>query len=212
MKKKEWILAMLFFGSLWGISEAALGGALYRANVPQASVILSVIGFVVLTFAWVYFPRDGTGTVIAACAMLFKFFNEPFFACHLLGIFLMGASYDLFFGVFKIRSRWLSALAATYVGYALFALLITYVFAYGPWVEGGLPKVLGHVAIGGSLAALANAVLVPWSFRAAEKLKRRLASPFSPRFRWAAGLISATTFVSWAVVTAMYFLSSSPVR
>lgn len=212
MKKKEWILAMLFFGSLWGISEAALGGALYRANVPQASVVLSVIGFVVLTFAWVYFPRAGTGTVIAACAMLFKFFNEPFFACHLLGIFLMGASYDVFFGVFKIRSRWLSALAASYLGYALFALLITYVFAYGPWPAGGLRKVFGHVVISGSLAALASAVLVPWSFRAGERLKAHLASPFSARFRWAAGLISATTFVSWAVVTAMYFLSSSPVR
>ena len=212
MKKKEWILAMLFFSSLWGISETALGGALYRANVPRASVLLSVIGFVVLTFAWVYFPRAGTGTVIAACAMLFKFFNEPFFACHLLGILLMGVSYDLFFGVFKIRSRWLSSLAATYVGYALFALLITYVFAYGPWVEGGLRKVLGHVAIGGSLAALANAVLVPWSFRAGERLKTRLASPFSPRFQWAAGLISATTFVSWAMVTATYFIGFMPVR
>src|SRR3990172_11874219 len=119
MKKKEWILAMLFFSSLWGISEAALGGALYRANVPHASVVLSVIGFVVLTFAWVYFPRAGTGTVIAACAMLFKFLNVPFFACHLLGIFLMGVSYDVFFGVFRTRSRWLSALAATYLGYAL---------------------------------------------------------------------------------------------
>jgi len=212
MKKKEWILAMLFFSSVWGVSETALGGALYRANVPHASVPLSVIGFVVLTFAWVYFPRAGTGTVIAACAMLFKFLNEPFFACHLLGILLMGVSYDLFFGVFKMRSRWLSALAATYLGYALFALLITYVFAYGPWVEGGIRKVVGHVAIGGSIAALANAVLVPWSFRAGERLKIHLASPFAPRFQWASGLVSAATFVSWAMVTATYFIGLSPVR
>jgi len=212
MKKKEWILAMLFFGSLWGMSEAVLGGVLYRANVPYASAPLSVIGFVVLTFAWVYFPRAGTGIVIAACAMLFKFLNTPFFACHLLGILLMGGCYDLFFGVFKIQRRWLSALAATYLGYALFALMITYVFAYAPWVQGGFGKVLGHIAIGGSLAALANAALAPWSFRAGEKLRKRLASPFAPRLQWAAGLISATTFLLWLMVTATYLLRSSPVN
>lgn len=212
MKKKEWILAMLFFGSLWGVSEAVLGGVLYRANVPYASVLLSVIAFVLLTFACVYFPRAGTGIAIAACAMLFKFLNTPFFACHLLGILLMGGCYDLFFGVFKVQSRWLSALAATYLGYALFAVMITYVFAYAPWVEGGFGKVLGHIGIAGSLAALANAVLVPWSFHAAERLKARLPSPFAPRFQWASGVVSATTFVLWAMVTATYFLSFSPVR
>ncbi|UCC99739.1 MAG: hypothetical protein JSW66_07615 [Phycisphaerales bacterium] len=212
MKKKEWILAMLFFGSLWGVSEALLGGVLYRASVPYASVPLSIIGFVVLTFAWVYFPRAGTGIVVGACAMLFKFLNTPFFACHLLGILLMGGCYDLFLGVFKIRSRWLSALAATYLGYALFALMITYVFGYAPWVEGGFGKVVGHIGIGGSLAALANAILVPLSFRAGERLKSRLASPFAPRFQWTAGVVSATTFVLWLMVTATYLLGSSPVR
>ena len=212
MKKKEWILAMLFFSSLWGISEAALGGFLYRANVPYASVPLSVIGFVVLTFAWAYFPRAGTGTAIAACAMLFKFLNEPFFACHLLGILLMGGCYDLFFGVFKMHRRWLAAAAATYLGYALFALMITYVFRYAPWTEGGFVKVLAHVGIGGSFAALANAVLVPLSFRAGERLKKSLGSPFAPRLQWSTGLISATTFALWAMVTATYLLECSPVR
>jgi len=212
MKKKEWILAMLFFGSLWGVSEAVLGGVLYRANVPYASVPLSVIGFVVLTFAWVYFPRAGTGIVVAACAMLFKFLNTPFFACHLLGILLMGGCYDLFFGVFKMRTRWLSALAATYLNYALFALMITYVFAYAPWVEGGFGKVLGHIAIAGTMAALASAVLVPWSFRVGERLKARLASPFVPRWNWTTGLISATTFALWALVTTTHILTFLPVR
>jgi len=203
---------MLFFGSLWGVSEAVLGGVLYRANMPHASVPLSVIGFVILTFAWVYSPRAGTATVIAAFAMLFKFLNEPFFACHLLGILLMGGCYDLFFGVFKVRRQWLGALAATYLGYALFALMITYLFAYAPWVAGGFGKVLGHVAIGGSLAALASAVLVPWSFRAGEKLKVRLASPFTPRFQWTSGLISATTFALWSLGVITCILTFLPAR
>ena len=44
--KKEHILGILFFGGLWGISEAVLGDALYSSNVPYASVPLTVTGFV----------------------------------------------------------------------------------------------------------------------------------------------------------------------
>lgn len=212
MKKQQCILAVLFFSSFWGLSEAVLGGALYRANLPYPSVPLSIIGFVVLTFAWVYFPRAGTGILIAACAMLFKFFNTPFFACHLLGILLMGASYDLFFGVFKIKSRWLSAMAATYLGYALFALMITYVFRYDHWTQGGFAKVLAHVGIAGSIAALGNAVFVPLSFRLGRRLKATLAMPFAPRLQWAVGVVSVITVALWGFAAATYFLNTIPLR
>ena len=210
--RKEYVLAILFFGGLWGISEAVLGGALYGANVPYASVPLSLIGFIVLTFAWVYFPRVGTATLIAACAMLYKFFNEPFFACHLLGIFLLGVGYDLCFGVFKIKSRWLCALLATYLGYAMFAVMITYVFRYHYWVDAGFGKVLGHIGIAGSMAALASAVFVPLSFRLGERLKASCATPFALRLRWAAGGVSVITFGLWAFGATTYFLNHLPIR
>ena len=210
--KKEYVFGILFFSGLWGISEAVLGGVLYRANAAYASVPLSVIGFVVLTFAWVYFPRAGAATLIAACAMLYKFFNAPFFACHLLGILLMGACYDLFFGVFKIKSRSLSALAATYLSYGLFALMITYVFRYEHWVLGGFGGVLGHIGIAGSIAALACAVLVPLSFRFAQRLKAGFAMPFGFSQQWAAGSISVITIALWGFGIAAYLLNYLPVR
>ncbi len=159
--KKEYILAILFFGGLWGISEAVLGDALYSANVPYASVPLTVIGFVLMAVARVYFPQIGTATLIAACAMLYKFLNAPFFACHILGIFLTGVCYDLFVSVFKIKNRSLSAAAAVYLSYTLFALMITYIFRYEHWVQAGFAGVLRHIVISGSMAALACAILVP---------------------------------------------------
>jgi len=93
--KKEHILGILFFGGLWGISEAVLGDALYSGNIPFASVPLTIIGFVLMAAARVYFPQIGTVTLVAGCAMLYKFLNAPFFACHLLGILLTGMCYDL---------------------------------------------------------------------------------------------------------------------
>jgi hypothetical protein len=195
--KKELILGILFFSGLWGISEAVLGDALYRGDVPYASVPLTVIGFVIMSFARVYFPQKGTATVIAACAMLYKFLNAPFFACHLLGILLMGVCYDLFFSVFTIRNRSLSAAAATYLSYASFALMITYAFRYDYWVQSGLAGVLRHIGISGSIAALGCAALVPLSFRLAERLKAHFATPFRLRLQLASGSVSAVTIGLW---------------
>ena len=205
--KKEYILAILFFSGLWGISEAVLGDALYRANVPYASIPLTIIGFVIMTFGRVYFPQRGTATLIAACAMLYKFLNAPFFACHLLGIVLMGLCYDLFFSIFAIKNRPLSAAAATYLNYALFALMITYAFRYDYWVQAGFAKVLRHIGIDGSIAALGCAVLVPLSFRLGEQLKVNFAMPFRLRLQLAPGSVSVVTIGLWIFSTAVYFLN-----
>jgi len=205
--KKEYILAILFFSGLWGMSEAVLGGALYRADVPYASVPLTIIGFIIMTLAGVYFPQKGTATLIAACAMLYKLLNAPFFACHLLGIFLMGMCYDLFFNFFRIKNKSLSAAAATYLGYALFALLVTYIFRYGYWTQAGFDKVLGYVGIDGSIAALGCAVLVPLSLRLGENFKATFAAPFRLQLGLTLASISALTIGVWVFGVMMYFIS-----
>ena len=205
--KKEYILGILFFSGLWGISEAVLGDALYRADVPYASVPLTVIGFVILTFARTYFPQKGTATLIAGCTMLYKFLNTPFFACHLLAIFLMGVCYDVAFGTFKIKNRSLCAVAATYLSYILFALMITYVFRYEHWVAAGFSKVLRHIGIGGSAAALGCAVFVPLSFRLGERLKAKFDMPFRLRLQLASGGVSAVTTGLWVFGIAAYLFS-----
>jgi hypothetical protein len=195
--KKEHILGILFFGGLWGICEAVPGDALYSANVPYASVPLTAIGFIVMTIAWIYFPQKGTATLIAACAMLYKFLNAPFFACHLLGILLTGLWYDLFFSVFKTKNRSLSAAAAVYLSYASFALMITYIFRYEHWVQAGFAKVLGHVGISGSMAALGCAILVPVSLHLGEHFKANFARPFNFRLQLVPSSVLAFTLGLW---------------
>jgi hypothetical protein len=195
--KKEYILGILFFSGLWGISEAVLGDALYSANVPFASVPLTVTGFVIMAVAHVYFPQIGTATLIAACAMLYKFLNVPFFFCHLLGILLMGLCYDLFFSVLKIKSRSLSAAAAVYLNYLLFALMITYIFRYEHWVQAGFAGVLRHVIISGSMTALGCAILVPVSLRLGRHIKENYAGPFNLKLEFVPGGVLAVTIGLW---------------
>ena len=204
--KKEYILGILFFGGLWGISEAVLGDALYSANVPYASVPLTVIGFVLMVAARVYFPQIGTATLVAACAMLYKFLNAPFFACHLLGILLTGVCYDLFVSVFRVKNQSLSAGAAVYLSYALFALMITYVFRYEHWVQAGFAGVLRHILLSGSMAALGCAILVPASFHLGMQIKANSVRPFNLRLKFVPSGVLAVTVGLWifSIVTFIY--------
>ena len=168
--KNNVILTILFFAALWGLSEALLGNFLYSNNVKFASVPLTIIAFVILTFARKYVPIAGAATIIAALAMLYKFFNEPFFACHLLGILMIGVCYDIFFAVLNIKNRSLASVFAVYVNYILFALMITYVFQYGPWPQGGISKIANYILLSGTLTAIGCAIIVPLTEKAADSM------------------------------------------
>jgi hypothetical protein len=210
--KREYVVGVLFLGGVWGLSEAGLGNALYAAGVPHASVPLTVIALAVLTLGRSYLPQRGTGTLIAACAMLYKFLNSPFFGCHLLGILATGACYDLVFDVLKVRAKSLGAAAATYLSYAAFAVMITYLFRYHHWVQGGFPKVLQHVFFGGSMAALACACTVPFVARLGERLKSYSPAPFTLARYPIPGGVSALTLGLWAFAAAMGVLSFPAAR
>jgi len=203
--KKDYILGILFFGSLWGAQEALLGGYLYAKSIPHASVPITIIGFMILTVARIYLPRRGSSTLIGAIAMLYKFLNTPFFACHLLAIFLLGASYDLVFSFLKIKSKAASGLIATYLGYILFAFTITYIFKYHYWIQEGLPKVLRYIGTSGTLTALANTVAVPVSFYIGCTLKERAVNPFEFRSKLATSSISLVTLLIWVAGVARWF-------
>lgn len=205
--KKQYVVAILLFSGIWGISETIVGGALYKANIPYASIPLTVIAFITLTFAQVHLPQKGTATLIAALAMLYKFMNAPFFACHFLGILLTGIYFDVFFSVFKLKNKSLSAAGAAYLSYITFALMITYLFRYEYWAQAGLPKVINYIAVGGTAAALACAVAVPLSLRLAQKIKAssQYGMPLNLKLRIAARAIPVASALIWIFGVAVFF-------
>jgi len=195
-------LSILFFGTLWGASEAIFGGALYHWGVPRASVLLAVVALAILSVARVYLPRPGSATLIASCAVLYKILNTSYM-CHLLAIFLLGAAYDIASGILKPRRSALRAslvgAVASYLGYGLFALAITYVFRYHYWVEAGWPRIVDYVGISGTLAAAANAMVVPAASRLAEARKDRMARAFELTSAPGGAGVCVATAVLWIV-------------
>jgi hypothetical protein len=208
MKKglEKLILPVLFFSALWGLSEAAFGGYLYGRGVSYSSVYLTIIAFVILSVARFYLPQIGAATAIGALAMLYKFFNSPFYSCHMLGILLTGVSYDLFFSVLKMKNRSLCAVVAVYLSYALFAIMITYVFRYSFWAQAGITKVLRHIGISGSLAAIGCAFIVPLSFRFGKWLKAKYAVPFELSLRLVPGSVSFIAAGIWIFGISVYLI------
>jgi len=197
--RKDYLLGVFFFGSLWGCSEAVLGGFLYGRHIDHSSVPLTVVAFMILTVAKLYFPQRFSATLMGSVAMLYKFLNTPFFACHLLAIFLLGLSYDLVFSAFRIKNKAIVGLAATYLGYILFGFAITYVFRYRYWITEGLPKILYYVGTSGTMAAFANFIAVPLSFRFGVSLKSRIVNPFEVKSRLALGSLSFVILALWAL-------------
>ena len=201
MKGTKGWMWVLFFGSLWGISEVAGGGILYGNNISHSSIILAVFAFFILAVARGIINKPGSSVMIGTIAMLFKLINAGPFICHLLGIFMLGAAFDIFASFLLKKERkisWRSILTGSvsaYSGYALFALTITYIVQYKYWIAGGLPKVLNHIFVSGSIAALFAAVVVPLGFMVG--LKSESLSSRNPRWLYAGTLASIVIF--WIV-------------
>lgn len=170
MKRSKYWVWLLLYGSLWGIGEVIAGGMLYRDTVPFASVWLTAWALFVLALARGVLNKPGSSTVIGAFAVIFKAVNTTPFFCHLLAIFFLGLAFDIASSLLMKHERKISyrssisgALSA-YGGYALFALVITYVVRYEHWTLGGLTKVLHYIFVSGSLAALISVIAVPLGY------------------------------------------------
>ncbi len=208
--KRQVILGIVFFGTLWGVSEVFLGETLYRAEFRYSSVSLSLIAIILLSIARHFIPGFGTATLIACCAALYKltamaatFLGTPIYFCHLLGIVTFGVAYDLAFLLLSRRSKAVCAVATSYLGYALFAVIITYVVRYHPWVSGGWEKVWKHVSLAGSLTAIGAAVLVPLTFHVTEKTKLRVMGSLPSGSRKLTPWLSGVTVALWIVGIAL---------
>jgi len=203
MLKKDYVLGMLFFSALWGVSEAGLGGLMYSAGVPHASIFLTLVAFGILSVSRSYLPQVGTATLIGLFAMLFKFLNSPFWACHFAGIAITGVTFDVVFLVAKrfegdVKIEALAGLLGAFGSYAVFAVAMRYVIHYEYWV-GPMDKFWGHM-LNGAMAAGGCAVVTPLMLRAGEKLRGRFELPFRLR----PNTVSFATAGLWALSLAVF--------
>ena len=197
---KTWIW-LLLFGSLWGVVEVVVGEFLFARRVPFASVWLTAWAFLMLAAARGVWNAPGSSSAVGAVASLYKLaYAAPYF-CHLLGIFFLGLAFDIFATMLlkdKRAQAWkrsLTGALSVYTGFALFAVLITYIARYRPWVAGGLSRVARHVFVSGSYAALVCLLVVPAGVWIGER--GWAAAARHPRWAFAGAL--AATIAFWTL-------------
>jgi len=197
---RNWI-ALLLFGSLWGMSELWGGDFLYNSGVPFASAWLSAFAVFILAVARGVVNKPGSSTAIGITALLFKLAGAAPFYCHLLAIVMLGASFDLVATLALKRTdkpllrRGLTGVLGVYIGHASFALLLTYVIRYSFWAEEGLPRILNYVFVSGTITAVAAAVLFPLGFRVGADAGRVKAR----RPGWATAVAGFVVIVLWTL-------------
>jgi len=180
MNKKNALIIVLVCGTVWGCVEAGLG---LIPEYPFSSVLPTLIGFMILALARTYLPQPGSSTGIGAIAMLYRAMTAGAWACHLWAVLLVGVSFDIVATLVGKRSetetwRSITGPISAYLAYASFALTMTYVMIHVPpvagcahwWIVIGAPKILDHVAISGSLAAIGASVFVPLGYKFGKSL------------------------------------------
>jgi hypothetical protein len=174
MRKRNLLIGVLFFGSLWGISEVVVGKHLFDADIPYASAWISVWAFFILAVARGVMNRPGTSSAIGGIAAVFRLVNASY-VCHIFGIFLLGVAFDLAFSLLAKKRKTIyiqssfAGVVGAYSGHLIFALFAAYIIRNPFWVSGGLPKISEHVFISGSFVALASALLVPLGYWIVQK-------------------------------------------
>ncbi len=73
------IITILLFGSIWGLFEATLGGALHMARLPFTGTIMASIGFSVLYGALRAGLKPSQLFAVGLVAASFKFLDSPLF-------------------------------------------------------------------------------------------------------------------------------------
>jgi hypothetical protein len=147
--------------------------------------------------------------VIGLIAMLFKLVNMPFFACHLLAIALLGIGFDVAYGLVTKYHKGnfqlpIAGLVGTYLGRALFAVVITYLIRYEYWLMDGHAnhaKVFGYIFLSGTVSSIIGMIAVPAGNRIAESVRSVSMPHVHPRLSTAS--VYAATLGIWLIQQAI---------
>ncbi len=200
---------VLFFGTIWGLSEVLLGNYLYANEIKTAAVYLNVIAIVLLSVSRYYVSFTGAAFLIGTIAMLFKIFHSPFFACHMLAIAMFAAGFEISAGLFLRKNasslirQTLTGATAVYLGFAIFTVVITFVFRYQYWIVDGAPnmvKITHYLLFAGTVVAAAAAVLTPLSMRITGKMNQAVLPKLTLKPLYINLIVVLVSMTLWLVV------------
>ena len=168
------VIGILVFGSIWGLVEATLGGALHLIHLPYKGAITGGIGMAIMATFVVMYRRPKLAFCIAVIAALFKplsavIYGQPIFAPFVVNpasaILLEGLAFSLVVSLlFKgfessIKTRIGAGVAAGYLSIILYGVLAS-AAGMGNWASWGLAERVSSVFANGTGLAIVGTCLL----------------------------------------------------
>jgi hypothetical protein len=179
------VIGILVFGSIWGLVEATLGGALHLVHFAYKGAITGGFGMAIMATFVVMYRRPRLVFWIAVIAALFKplsavIYGQPIFAPFVVNpasaILLEALAFTLVVSLlFKgfessIKMRIGAGVLAGYLSIILFAILASAV-GMGKWASWGFAERLTSVLTDGTALAIAGTALVLLGYLVSTKLR-----------------------------------------
>jgi len=168
------VIGILVFGSIWGLMEATLGGALHFVHLPYKGAITGGIAMAIMATFVVMYRRPKLVFWIGVIAALFKplsavIYVDPIFGPSVVNpasaILLEALAFSLVVSlVFKgfessIKVRIGAGVAAGYLSFILFGPLAS-AAGMGNWASLGLAETLSKVFAEGTALAIAGTLML----------------------------------------------------
>ena len=202
------IIGVLVFGSIWGLSEVALGGGLHAANFPYASGLLTAIGIALMGMALVIHKKPATLAGIGLVAVLVKLLVVPILhvsvmckANSCIGVLTEAVALSLIAFLFltemgkniyaRMGSGALAAITAS-VGFYFIGMQVApcqYLLSFSP---------TGFMVTEGLIWAAFSAISLPLGYLAGEKLATKT-SPLLARRSVYYAASASTVLLCWGL-------------
>jgi len=214
------VIGILVFGSVWGLVEATLGGALHLVHFAYKGAITGGISMSIMAAFVVTYRQPKLIFWLGVVAALFKPLSaliygqsvfSPFVINPASAILLEALAFTLVVGLlFKgfessIKSRIAAGISAGYLGAILYAILASAV-GMGNWASWGVTERLTAALTDGTVLAIAGTALLLLGYLVGTKVRPRFwqLSSTKPSLFYASA--TATIVCCW-VIAAVAFAS-----
>ena len=179
------IIGILVFGSIWGLVEATLGGALHLAHFAYKGAVTGGIAMAIMGAFVVMYRRPRLVLWLAVVAALFKplsalIYGQPVFSPFVVNpasaILLEGLAFTLVVSLlFKgfessIKARIAAGISAGYLSAIFYAILASAV-GMGRWASWGMTERVTAALTDGTALAIAGTALLLLGYVASAKLR-----------------------------------------
>jgi len=209
------VIGILVFGSVWGLVEATLGGALHLIHFTYKGAITGGIGMSIMATFVVMYRRPKLVFFIAAIAAMFKLlsaviYGQPIFTPFVVNpasaILLEGLAFSLVASLlFKgfessIKARIGAGVAAGYLSIVLYGVIAS-AAGMGIWASWGLAERASSVLANGTGLAIVGTCLLLLGYLVSMRLR--------PKFWQFSDLKPKAFYASTIAITAFCWIGAA---